>query len=98
MQANNLKIIADKINKDAEDPKIQEILRLIETEVTTTAKYGKYSQTLYLSKFNVSNSIWNHVADRLRKDGFKVNFDEEITAWYSNTDYDQEKVIKISWL
>jgi len=98
MQASNLKVIADRANKDADDPKILETLRLIEVEVTTTAKYGKYSQTLYLSRFNVSSSVWNHVADRLRKDGFKVDFDEEIVAWYSNTDWDQEKVIKISWL
>lgn len=101
MQASNLKVIADKANKankDAEDPKIQETLRFIEAEVTITAKCGKYSQTLYLSKFNVSDSVWDYVADRLRKDGFKVKFETEINAWYSNIDYDQERVIKISWL
>ena len=28
----------------------------------------------------------------------KVHFDKEITNWYSNTDYDEEEFMQVSWV
>ena len=98
MQAYELKSIADKANKDAADPQIEEAYRRVIVDLKDSAKYGSYTRTIFLSTINIQRPLWEKVATLLRKDGFTVSFDTEITAWYTNTDWDQEDVIKISWL
>lgn len=98
MWAHDLKLIADKVNKDAADPQLEEAYRRISFDCKEAAKAGKYNLTVTLSTLNIPTGFWDLVSDKLRKDGFKVDRDTEITAWYSNTDWDQEDVIKISWL
>lgn len=98
MQAHDLKALADKANKDASDPQIEEAYRSISAALKETARYGGYSRTIYLNTIDIQPLLWEHVIEKLRKDGFKVERDTEVTAWYSNTDWDQEDVIRISWL
>jgi hypothetical protein len=98
MWAHNLKLIADHTNKQLEDPQIAELYRRLEFDLKKVAESGKYSTQIFLSTANVTKAVWEAVAKRLESDGFKVNFDTEITAWYSNTDWDQEDVINISWI
>src|SRR5271166_1143303 len=98
MQASELKFIADKINKDALDPQIEEGVRRILVDLKTVAQQGKYSHTFFLSSltFNVARVALEGIAGQLRKLGFNVEFATEVTAWYSNTDYDQEEILKVS--
>jgi hypothetical protein len=98
MWAHNLKKMADQVNKNAVDPQIEEAYRRVSFDLKEAAKAGKYSHTLYLNTLNIPPGLWVHVIEKLRKDGFKVDRDTEMTAWYSNTDWDQEDVIRISWL
>lgn len=97
MTAYNLKLIANKFNKDQNDPEIEAGYKRLYRDLEELAQQGKYDVTLFLTQLNVSKKIWEAIGERLRKDGFQVEFDTEITAWYSNTDWDQEDVVRISW-
>jgi hypothetical protein len=98
MQAHELKFLADKANAEKESPQIENVYNLIHAEIKSFAKNGDYGHAFYLSNFNVSKTILEAVATRLRKDGLKVHFDKEITNWYSNTDYDEEEFMQVSWI
>ncbi len=98
MQAHELKIIADRVNKEKEDPQIESGYKNICQELKELAQQGLYSYTFYLSHLKIKRKVWEEIAKKLQKNGFKTSFDVEITNWYSNTDYDQEDVIKICWL
>ncbi len=98
MKAHELKALADKANKEKEDPQIEAVYHSIQAEIKRFAKDGDYGHAFYLSNFNIPKRLLEMVADLLRKDGFKVHFDREITNWYSNTDYDEEEFMQVSWV
>ncbi len=98
MKAHELKAVADKFNKEKEDPQIEAGYKRISRDLEELARLGKYSHKYYLKYLNVSRKVWQEIALLLRKDGFTVDFDNEVTAWYSNTDWDQEEIVRISWV
>lgn len=98
MQASELKFLADKANEDKENPQIEAGYQRIIKDLEGKARLGSYSHTYFLSYLNVSKPVWQSIASLLRKNGYIVVFDTETTAWYSNTDYDQEDVVKVSWI
>lgn len=98
MQAHELKVIADQANKAKEDPEIKTGYHLVLHKLKSVAECGAYSYTFNIQFLNVDLKIWKEIAKLLEKDGFKVKFDREITAMYSNTDWDDEEVVKVSWL
>lgn len=98
MKAYELKSLADKANQDKEDPQIEAGYQRISHDLKDIALLGRYTYTYDLSYLNVSAKVWYKIGERLRLDGFKVEFDHEVTAWYSNTDYDQTEVVRISWV
>lgn len=98
MQAHELKVLADKANLQKQDPLIESTYKIIQAELKSAAKDGDYGKAFYLCNFNAPKRILELVAGKLRKDGFKVHFDKEITNWYSNTDYDEEEFMQVSWV
>lgn len=98
MNASELKFIADKVNKDALEPQMEEGVRRILVDLKKVAQQGKYSHSFFLSSMNLNRLVFEAIATHLRNTGYDVTFATETTAWYSNTDYDQEEVMKVSWL
>lgn len=98
MRACELKILADKANQDKESPQIESGYQRLKLDLKEIAALGKYSAKFFLEYLNVNEKVWEGIAQKLREDGFKVTFDSEIGAMYSNTDYDTEYFVEISWL
>lgn len=98
MKAYELKAVADQINKEKEDPQIEAGYKRISRDLEELARQGKYSYTYSLGYLNVSRKVWQEIAQLLRKDGFSVEFDTQVTHWYSQFDYDKEEIVRISWV
>lgn len=61
------------------------------------AKQGKKSLHIWCGDRNISKQDAETVARELVRDGFKCTVTREITAWYSNTDWDEDELLFVSW-
>jgi len=95
--ADDLKVIADEVQVLKERDNALTIVNTLRLEAKTAARRGEHSL-----RIAIASRAWNSIdvqkaAEELRQENFTVLIDSEITAWYSNTDYDTESFIKVSW-
>jgi hypothetical protein len=95
--ADDLKVIADEAQALKERGNALSIANTLRLEAKTAARRGEHSL-----RIAIASRAWNSIdvqkaAEELRQENFTVLIDSEIVAWYSNTDYDTEAFIKVSW-
>lgn len=95
--ADDLKVIADEVQVLKERGNALTIANTLRLEARAAARRGEHSL-----RIAIASRAWNSIdvqkaAEELRQENFTVLIDSEITAWYSNTDYDTEAFIKVRW-
>ena len=95
--AGKLKIIAGEAKLQLHQVKTQRLVDQILWRATQAAKRGDLSISIWLSDLDITKESAELVAEELKRDGFKCTISNEITAHYSNTDWDSEDLLFISW-
>ena len=95
--AGKLKIIAGNAKMEQTQAQTQRLADQLVWRATQAAKQGNFSISLWLSDLGITKEAAELVAQELERDGFKCTISTEITAHYSNTDYDTDDLLLISW-
>ena len=96
--ANNLKNIALTSNKKVEAVNAKSAYNFFVQRAKEEAESGKFKVCYELGKLHLwTKKEIEAAAKLLEADGFKCRIENEITAWYSNTDCDSADFIEISW-
>ena len=97
MLADDLKKIADEVNAKKLDAATAALVAKLKIMANEQACLGGTKTSLWASQGNFSKYEAESAAKELEKFGFKCEVTDEITAQYSNTDYDSEYIITVSW-
>jgi hypothetical protein len=95
--AGKLKIIARDSQYREHQIKTQRLVDQIIWRATQAAKRGDLKISIWLSDLGITKETAEMVAEELKRDGFKCTVSNEITAMYSNTDWDSDDLLLISW-
>lgn len=95
--AKKLRIIADEAKVQSHRIKTQRLVDQIVWRATQAAKRGDLKISIWLSDLGITKEAAEMVAEDLKQDGFKCTVSDEITAQYSNTDWDSEELLSVSW-
>jgi hypothetical protein len=95
--AGKLKIITNNSKMEHIKVQTQRLADQLVWRATQAAKQGNFSISLWLSDLGITKEAAELVAKELEQDGFKCTISNEITAHYSNTDYDTDDLLLISW-
>lgn len=95
--ADKLRIIASNSKMENIKVQTQRLADQLVWRATQAAKQGDFSISLWLSDLGITKEAAELVAKELEQDGFKCTISNEITAWYSNTDWDSDDLLLISW-
>jgi len=95
--AGKLRIIAGNSKMEHIKIQTQRLADQIVWRATQAAKQGNFSISLWLNDLGITKEAAELVAKELEQDGFKCTISNEITAHYSNTDYDTDDLLLISW-
>ncbi len=95
--AAKLRIIASDAKSQFHQAKTQRLADQIRWRALQAAKRGDLKISLWLSELGITKESAELVAKELERDGFKCTVSDEITAMYSNTDWDSEELLLISW-
>lgn len=95
--AKKLKIIAADAMLEGHRIKTQRLVDQIRWRATRAAKIGQFSLSIWLSDLDITKETAEMVAEDLRRDGLKCTISNEVTAMYSNTDWDSDDLLFISW-
>jgi len=95
--AGKLKIVANNAKLEMIKIKTQRLVDQILWRATQAATRGDYSINIWLSDLGITKETAELVAKELERDGFKCAISNEITAQYSNTDWDSEDLLFVSW-
>lgn len=99
MLAKELKEKALLANKESIKNRANQLVDLIKEKAQIKAGWGKFAvditleQTPHYWKENEARAA----GEELSKEGFVCSIDNNVTATYSNTDYDSETVLRVSW-
>ncbi len=95
--ADKLRIIAGDAKLQFHQAKTQRLVDQLLWRATQAAKRGDLSISLWLSDLGITKESAELVSDELKREGFKCTISNEITAHYSNTDWDSDDLLFISW-
>lgn len=95
--ADKLRIIASDARVREHQTKSQTLTEQVRFMAKEAAKQGKVSLHIWCGDRNISKQDAETVARELVRDGFKCTVTKEITAWYSNTDWDEDELLFVSW-
>jgi flavodoxin len=95
--ADKLRIMAVNAKRILLYVKTQRLVDQLLWRATQAAKRGDLSISLWLSDLGITKESAELVSDELKRDGFKCTVSNEITAQYSNTDWDSDDLLFISW-
>lgn len=95
--ADKLRIIASDAKIQFHQVKTQRLADQLRWRATQAAKRGDLSINIWLGDLDITKETAELVAQELERDGFKCTISNEITAMYSNTDWDSEDLLFISW-
>ena len=95
--AKKLRIIADEAKIQSHRIKTQRLVDQFRWRALQAAKRGDLSISIWLSDLDITKETAEMVAEDLRRDGFKCTISNEVTAMYSNTDWDSDDLLLISW-
>ena len=95
--ADKLRIIASDARVREHQTKSQTLAEQVRFMAKEAAKQGKVSFHIWCGDRNISKQDAETVARELVRDGFKCTVTKEITAWYSNTDWDEDELLFVSW-
>lgn|SRR5574337_1184449 len=95
--ADKLRIIASDARIQNHKIKTQRLVDQFRWRALQAAKRGDSSISIWLSDLDITKETAEMVAEDLRRDGFKCTISNEITAMYSNTDWDSDDLLLISW-
>lgn len=95
--ADKLRIIASEAALKEFQTKTQRPADQLRWRATQAAKQGKKSLSIWLSELGISKPVGTVIAEELEKDGFKCSITTEAVAYYSNTDWDDDDLLFISW-
>lgn len=95
--AGKLKIIANNAKLEMTTIKTQRLVDQIIWRATQAATRGDYSINIWLRDLGITKETADLVAKELEREGLKCAVSNEITAMYSNTDWDSEDILSISW-
>lgn len=94
---DKLRIITSNSKMEHARIQTQNLADQLVWRATQAAKQGNFSISLWLSDLGITKEAAELVAKELEQDGFKCTISNEITAHYSNTDYDTDDLFFISW-
>ncbi len=77
--------------------KTQRLVDQLRWRALQAAKQGHLSGRSWLSDLGITKETAGMVAEDLKRDGFKCAISNEVTAMYSNTDWDSDDLLFISW-
>ena len=95
--ADKLRIIAGDAKHQLDQIKTQRLADQMRWRATQAAKQGNLSISIWLSELGISKPVGTMIAEELEKDGFKCSITTETVAFYSNTDWDDDDLLFISW-
>lgn len=96
-KAQELKKIADQVNIPKHEQKAQSMYHAIIHDLEREAKLGNYKyRSSQLDMFN-NSEVWLRIVELLKQDGYRVEIKNEITAQYSNTDWDSADFLIVDW-
>lgn len=95
--AGKLRIIAGNSMIQNHQTKIQSVPDQIRHRAKRAADSGSLRLQIWLSEYNLTEEAAKLVASELERDGFKCELKDEITSMYSNTDWDSEYQLTVSW-
>lgn len=95
--AQKLRIIARDAQHQENQIKTQRLADQLRWRATQAAKTGKLSLSIWLSELGISKPVGTVIAEELERDGFKCSITTETVAYYSNTDWDDDDLLFISW-
>lgn len=95
--ADKLRIIARDAQHKEIQVKTQRLADQLRWRATQAAKTGKLSLSIWLSELGISKPVGTVIAEELERDGFKCSITTETVAYYSNTDWDDDDLLFISW-
>lgn len=95
--ADKLRIIARDAQHQEIQTKTQRLADQLRWRATQAAKTGKLSLSIWLSELGISKPVGTVIAEELERDGFKCSITTETVAYYSNTDWDDDDLLFISW-
>lgn len=95
--AGKLKIVAGNAKMEYTKIQTQSLADQIVWRATQAATQGNFSISLWLNDLGITKEAAESVVKELERDGFKCTISNEITAHYSNTDYDTDDLLLISW-
>lgn len=95
--ADKLRIIASDARIKMHQTKSQSLADQIRWQSKEAAKQGKLSISIWFRDLDLTKELAEMVSRELERDGFKCTITNEITAQYSNTDWDSEDLLFVSW-
>lgn len=95
--ADKLRIISSDARIKMHQTKSQSLADQIRWQSKEAAKQGKLSISIWFSDLDLTKELAEMVSRELERDGFKCTITNEITAQYSNTDWDSEDLLFVSW-
>jgi len=95
--SDELKALATNVCKEKVVFRGAAIAEVLRREAKFAAGAGNFSLHIWLKNKNWLREDAEVAAIELRKENLEVVIVNEIVAWYSNTDWDTEEFIKVSW-
>lgn len=96
--AETLREKADSVNKACNNSAAQSIIEYIRTKAKQSAESGRFEIVIYLDEKSWSKDGLVVALTTLQEvDKFHIIRNNEITAWYTNTDYDSRDSLTIKW-
>jgi hypothetical protein len=95
--AGKLKMIASDASTKRSAKVAGTIADVLRQEARFAAQAGRFGLLIWLKDKGWSKSDAENAATELRRDGIEVLVSREITAWYSNTDWDEDEFISLKW-
>lgn len=95
--ADKLRIIASDAKLKEHQTKSQSLADQVRWQSKEAAKQGKLSISIWFRDLDLTKELAEMVSRELERDGFKCTITNEITAQYSNTDWDSEDLLFVSW-
>jgi len=95
--ADKLRIISSDARIKAHQTQSQSLADQVRWQSKEAAKQGKLSISIWFRDLDLTKELAEMVSRELERDGFKCTITNEITAQYSNTDWDSEDLLFVSW-
>lgn len=97
MNANEMRALADSANETKDYIDFDGAYAVVLGAIRSAAADKRYGTSISVSRLYCSDNVLNLIICRLRQDGFKVEKEKLVTAYYSAEDWDEEDLLKISW-